>query len=110
MESTSARIRGPGSPPTYGASPPPSSNAWNELSERVTPFRPYKPPVIPGPGFGVVHGWVFFTYLLATLNLSVKVRWPIVKTFGILLSGTIPLLGIIVEHFQTRDIKARFGL
>ena len=39
-----------------------------------------------------------------------KVRWPIGKTIGILLAGTIPLLGIIVEHFQTRDIKARFTL
>jgi hypothetical protein len=27
---------------------------------------------------------------------------------GVLLSGTIPLLGIIVEHFQSRDIKARY--
>jgi hypothetical protein len=28
----------------------------------------------------------------------------------VLLAGTIPLLGIIVEHFQTKDVKARFGL
>ncbi|GAB3021602.1 DUF3817 domain-containing protein [Mycobacterium bourgelatii] len=64
----------------------------------------------PPTWIGVVHGWVYFLYLLATLNLSVKVRWPIVKTFGILVSGTVPLLGIIIEHFQTRDIKARFGI
>ena len=25
-------------------------------------------------------------------------------------AGTIPLLGIIVEHFQTKDVKARFGV
>ena len=59
---------------------------------------------------GVVHGWVYFVYLLFTANLAVKVRWPIAKTIGVLLAGTIPLLGIIVEHFQTRDIKQRFGL
>jgi integral membrane protein len=53
----------------------------------------------------VVHGWV-----LAAFNLAVKVRWPIAKTVGVLLAGTIPLLGIIVEHFQTKDVKARFGL
>ncbi|MDO3636227.1 DUF3817 domain-containing protein [Mycolicibacterium arseniciresistens] len=58
----------------------------------------------------VVHGWVYFVYLLFAANLAVKVRWPIGKTIGVLLAGTIPLLGIIVEHFQTRDIKARFGL
>ena len=47
---------------------------------------------------------------MAAFNLAVKVRWPFAKTVGVLLSGTIPLLGIIVEHFQTKDVKARFGL
>src|SRR5579875_650567 len=58
----------------------------------------------------VVHGWVYFIYVLAAFNLAIKVRWPIGKTIGVLLAGTIPLLGIIVEHFQTRNVKARFGL
>lgn len=56
----------------------------------------------------VVHGWVYFIYVLAAFNLAIKVRWPIAKTIGVLLAGTIPLLGIIVEHFQTKDIKTRF--
>jgi integral membrane protein len=64
----------------------------------------------PPSWIGVVHGWVYFVYLLFTANLAVKVRWPIGKTIGVLLAGTIPLLGIIVEHFQTRNIKAQFGL
>ena len=58
----------------------------------------------------VVHGWVYFVYLLFTANLAVKVRWPIAKTIGVLLAGTIPLVGIIVEHFQTKDIKEKFGI
>ncbi len=58
----------------------------------------------------IVHGWVYFVYLLFTANLAVKVRWPIGKTVGVLLAGTIPLVGIIVEHFQTSDIRQRFGL
>ncbi|MEB3051728.1 DUF3817 domain-containing protein [Mycolicibacter sp. MYC123] len=64
----------------------------------------------PPTWIGVVHGWVYFAYLLATFNLAVKVRWPLGKTIGVLLAGTIPLLGIIVEHFQTRKIKAQFGI
>ena len=59
---------------------------------------------------GVVHGWVYFVYLLSAANLSVKVRWPIGKTIGVLLAGTIPLLGIIVEHFQTKQVKAAYNL
>lgn len=58
----------------------------------------------------VVHGWVYFVYLLFAANLAVKVRWPIAKTIGVLLAGTIPLAGIIVEHFQSRTIKADLGL
>jgi len=58
----------------------------------------------------VVHGWVYFIYVLAAFNLAIKVRWPIGKTIGVLLAGTIPLLGIIVEHFQTKNVKARFAL
>ncbi|MDY6996909.1 MAG: DUF3817 domain-containing protein [Actinomycetota bacterium] len=58
----------------------------------------------------VVHGWVYFVYLLFTANLAVKVRWPIAKTVGVLLAGTIPLVGIIVEHFQTQAIKEQFGV
>lgn len=56
----------------------------------------------------VVHGWVYFVYVLAAFNLAIKVRWPIGKTIGVLLAGTIPLLGLIVEHRQTREVKANF--
>ena len=64
----------------------------------------------PPSWIGVVHGWVYFVYLLCTANLAVKVRWPIAKTIGVLLAGTVPLLGIVVEQVQTREIKERFGL
>ena len=64
----------------------------------------------PPSWIGIVHGWVYFVYLLFTANLAVKVRWPIIKTVGVLLAGTIPLLGIIVEHFQTKQLKAKYDL
>jgi len=64
----------------------------------------------PPSWIGVVHGWVYFAYLLSAANLATKVRWPIGKTIGVLLAGTIPLLGIIVEHFQTKQVKADYNL
>src|SRR5690349_25021039 len=64
----------------------------------------------PPTWIGVVHGWVYFIYLLFTANLAVKVRWPIAKTIGVLLAGTIPLLGIIVDKVQTRELMTRFKL
>jgi integral membrane protein len=64
----------------------------------------------PPSWIGIVHGWVYFVYLLFTANLAVKVRWPLAKTVGVLLAGTIPLLGIVVEHFQTKQLKATYAL
>jgi integral membrane protein len=64
----------------------------------------------PPNWIGVVHGWVYFVYLLFTANLAVKVRWPIAKTIGVLLAGTVPLRRIIVEQVQTREIKERVNL
>lgn len=58
----------------------------------------------------VVHGWMYFVYMLAAFNLAIKVRWPIGKTIGVLVAGTVPILGILVEQRQTKDVKARFGL
>lgn len=64
----------------------------------------------PPTWIGQVHGAVYFIYVLAAFNLAIKVRWSGFKTIGVLLAGTIPLLGIIVEHFQTRNVKAQFNL
>jgi integral membrane protein len=63
----------------------------------------------PPTWIGVVHGWVYFIYLIATSNLAVKLRWSMAKTIGTLLAGTIPLLGIIVERVRTQEVKDRFG-
>nr|WP_225443356.1 DUF3817 domain-containing protein [Lolliginicoccus lacisalsi] len=54
----------------------------------------------------VVHGWVYFVFLLVTLDLAVKARWRPVPTLGVLLAGTIPFLSFIVEHKVTRRTRA----
>ena len=59
---------------------------------------------------GVVHGWVYFVYLLLTVDLAVKVRWAPLHTLGTLIAGTIPLLSFFVEHRNTAQIKRDFGI
>jgi integral membrane protein len=49
-------------------------------------------------------------YLVATLILAVKVRWPVWTTIGMLLAGTIPLLGVILERFRTKQVNEKFDL
>ncbi|WP_433685878.1 DUF3817 domain-containing protein [Nocardia sp. CA-119907] len=58
----------------------------------------------------VVHGWVYFVYLLVTADLAVKVRWPILRTIGTLIAGTIPLLSFFVEHVNANKVKRDFDL
>jgi hypothetical protein len=49
-------------------------------------------------------------YLLATLNLAVKVRGPVWTTIDTLLAGTIPLLGVVLVHFRTKQVNEKFDL
>ncbi|WP_333618153.1 DUF3817 domain-containing protein [Dietzia sp.] len=66
-------------------------------------------------GFGVenlkwiaiVHGWMYMAYLLFTLDLGVKVRWPWGKLLLTCLAGTIPFLSFYFEHIRSREVKAQ---
>lgn len=58
----------------------------------------------------VVHGWVYLVYLILTIDLAIKVRWPAVRTIGTLLAGTIPFLSFYVEHIRTKQVKADFAV
>lgn len=63
------------------------------------------------PGWiATVHGWAYFIYLLVTADLAVKVRWPIPRTVGTLLAGTIPLLSFFVEHVNAKKVKTDYRL
>lgn len=57
-----------------------------------------------------MHGWVYFAYLLVTADLAVKVRWPLLRTVGTLIAGTVPLLSFFVEHVNAKKVKADFNL
>ncbi len=59
---------------------------------------------------GVVHGWVYFVYLIFCVDLAIKARWGLGKTLATALAGTIPFLSFYVEHIRTRDVKQQFGL
>ncbi|WP_206490045.1 DUF3817 domain-containing protein [Rhodococcus sp. KRD162] len=58
----------------------------------------------------VVHGWVYLVYLVLTIDLAIKVRWPAGRTIGTLLAGTIPFLSFYVEHKRTKQVKAEFAV
>lgn len=57
-----------------------------------------------------VHGWVYFVYLLMTIDLAIRVRWSPVKAILTALAGTIPFLSFYAEHIRTKEVKAEFNL
>ncbi len=59
---------------------------------------------------GIVHGWIYVIYLICTIDLAMKVRWPAAKTILTCLAGTIPFLSFWVEHIRSQDVKNRFGV
>ncbi|MGV9714076.1 DUF3817 domain-containing protein [Gordonia sp. NPDC003424] len=58
----------------------------------------------------IVHGWVYFVYLICTIDLAIKVRWPLGKIIVTAIAGTIPFLSFYFEHIRTKEVKATYNL
>ena len=58
----------------------------------------------------VVHGWIYVVYLAMTVDLAIRVRWPVGKTVLTLIAGTIPFLSFYFEHIRTREVRAQFDV
>ncbi len=55
-----------------------------------------------------VHGWVYFIYVVLTVDLGIKVRWSAWTIVGTAIAGTIPLLSFYVEHIRAKQVKRDF--
>ena len=62
----------------------------------------------PGPTavVGVLHGFLFMVYLLATLDLGIRLRWNPIKLVIIMACGTIPFASFVAERRITREVRA----
>jgi integral membrane protein len=63
----------------------------------------------PGPTavIGVTHGFMFIVYLMATLDLGIRLRWNPFKLVVVMACGTIPFASFIAERRITREVRAR---
>ncbi|TDQ55302.1 DUF3817 domain-containing protein [Actinorugispora endophytica] len=52
------------------------------------------------------HGYIYMLFVLVVLWLSLNRRWSAPKTVGVMLSGTIPLVGFFVERRVAAREKA----
>jgi integral membrane protein len=64
----------------------------------------------PGTGLlWVAHGYLYLVYVIATVNLGLKMRWPWLRMVLVMLAGTIPTMSFVAEHYVTRDTRARMA-
>ena len=54
-----------------------------------------------------IHGVLYMLYLVTTVDLGFKVRWPLLKTVGVMLAGVVPFFSFVMERKVAREVKAR---
>jgi integral membrane protein len=55
---------------------------------------------------GPIHGFLYMVYLAVAFDLSLRVRWPLRYTIGVLLAGTVPFLSFVAERKVTARVRA----
>ena len=54
-----------------------------------------------------IHGGLYMLYLVTTVDLGFKVRWPLVKTVGVMLAGVVPFFSFVMERKVAREVQSR---
>ena len=57
----------------------------------------------------VLHGWMFVLYLAAALDVCFRMKYSVLKVLGVAISGTIPFMSFVAEHFVKRDVTAKLN-
>ena len=60
---------------------------------------------------GLIHGVVFFPlYLIASFDLSRRVRWSVPATVSVLVAGVVPIGSFYVEHRVRTNVETLLKL
>ncbi|MEX3504953.1 DUF3817 domain-containing protein [Corynebacterium sp. LK2510] len=57
-----------------------------------------------------VHGLAFIAFLVASMNLGLKARWPAMTWIVTAISGVVPFLSFVVERQRRREVTEKFQL
>jgi integral membrane protein len=64
----------------------------------------------PGTGIlWVAHGYLYLLYVIASVSLGFKLRWPWLRMLLVMLAGTVPTMSFVAEHYVTRDARNRMA-
>lgn len=58
---------------------------------------------------GPIHGFLYIVYVIAALDLSMKMHWPLKRTILICLAGTIPFLSFVAERKVSHEVEAQLS-
>ena len=56
-----------------------------------------------------VHGLLFMIYLVATVDLGLKDRWPLARMVVVMLAGVVPFFSFVMERKVARQVRRRTG-
>ncbi len=54
-----------------------------------------------------IHGVLYMLYLVATVDLGLKVRWPLLKMVGVMLAGVVPFFSFVMERKVAAEVEGR---
>ncbi|RNL84333.1 DUF3817 domain-containing protein [Halostreptopolyspora alba] len=57
----------------------------------------------------IPHGYVYMAYVLVVIWVALERRWGAGRTLGVAIAGTIPFVGLVVEHRLAKAEKAAAG-
>lgn len=56
-----------------------------------------------------IHGVLFMLYLVATVDLGLKDRWPLARMVAVMLAGVVPFFSFVMERKVARQVQRRPG-
>jgi integral membrane protein len=56
------------------------------------------------PWFAQLHGLIYMVYLVVTFDLARNAKWGVVRTLGMCLAGTVPLMSFYAERWVVKQI------
>ncbi|UOY03000.1 DUF3817 domain-containing protein [Blastococcus sp. PRF04-17] len=55
---------------------------------------------------GTAHGWLYFLFFLAAVDLALRAKWTLKGSVLTILAGTVPFLSFVAERAATRKMAA----
>ena len=55
--------------------------------------------------YSPIHGYLYIGYLVTVADLARRAGWSIVRTVGVMLAGTVPVLSFVVERRVTQGLR-----